>query len=131
MMNSDAAADVGWLLAGRSVLASGGGAGGTVIAAGRLMSWRVTSWAARVVWGTAIAAGKTVLSSRASPMAGHGNRTARYRTGILRAQIDACAEAFAEFVDWSLVDVLRRPRCTDRSRDAAACSSRDGVTGEL
>ncbi len=52
-------------------------------------------------------------------MAGHGNRT-RYRAPAFAQQIDAGAEAFAEFVDWSPVDAARRPGPTDR--DGAVCA---------
>ncbi len=40
------------------------------------------------------------------PMARHGRRIARH-SPVFAEQINACAEAFAEFVDWSLIDVLR------------------------
>ncbi len=61
-----------------------------------------------VVRGTATAAGKTVFvfPGQGSQSLGMGIELLDTAPAFAQ-QIDACAEAFAEFVDWSLVDVLR------------------------
>ncbi|WP_265969168.1 acyltransferase domain-containing protein, partial [Mycobacterium canetti] len=61
-----------------------------------------------VVRGTATAAGKTVFvfPGQGSQWLGMGIELLDTAPAFAH-QIDACAEAFAEFVDWSLVDVLR------------------------
>ncbi len=61
-----------------------------------------------VVRGTATAAGKTVFvfPGQGSQWLGMGIELLDTAPAFAQ-QIDACAEAFAEFVDWSLVDVLR------------------------
>ena len=54
---------------------------------------------------------------------------------VFARQIEACAEAFAEFVDWSLTDVLRgAPGCSGHGsggRGAAGALRGDGVAGRI
>ncbi|OBH07866.1 polyketide synthase [Mycobacterium sp. E2699] len=61
-----------------------------------------------VIRGTAAPAGKTVFvfPGQGSQWAGMGVELLDTAT-IFAQQIEACAQAFAEFVDWSLTDVLR------------------------
>jgi polyketide synthase 12 len=102
-------ADVGWSLAGRSTfehraVVVGGDrerllAGLDELAGGDLVS---------VIRGTATPAGKTVFvfPGQGSQWVGMGVELLDTAT-VFAQQIDACAEAFSEFVDWSLIDVLR------------------------
>ncbi|MFV0494000.1 SDR family NAD(P)-dependent oxidoreductase, partial [Mycobacterium sp.] len=102
--------DVGWSLAGRSVfehraVVVGGGreellAGLAELASGDGMS--------TVISGVAQPAGKTVFVFPGQGSQWSGMAVELLDTAPVFAQhIEACAEVFAEFVDWSLIDVLR------------------------
>ena len=103
-------ADVAWTLAGRSnfehrAVVVGGDrdrllAGLDELAGGRL--------AGSVIQGTAAPAGKTVFvfPGQGSQWLGMGIELLD-TAPVFAQQIEACAQAFAEFVDWSLIDVLR------------------------
>ncbi|OBI81875.1 type I polyketide synthase, partial [Mycobacterium asiaticum] len=105
-------ADVAWTLAGRTtfehraVLIGADRerllAGLDELAAGEL------SELGELVRGTARPAGKTVFvfPGQGSQWIGMGVELLD-TAPVFAQQIEACAEAFAEFVDWSLIDVLR------------------------
>ncbi|MEQ0575229.1 beta-ketoacyl synthase N-terminal-like domain-containing protein, partial [Mycobacterium tuberculosis] len=103
-------ADVGWSLAGRSVVEHRavvvGGDRDRLLAG--LDELAGDQLGGSVVRGTATAAGKTVFvfPGQGSQWLGMGIELLDTAPAFAQ-QIDACAEAFAEFVDWSLVDVLR------------------------
>ncbi|KZS60578.1 type I polyketide synthase [Mycobacterium ostraviense] len=102
-------ADVGWSLAGRSMfehraVVVGGDRDRLLAGLDELAGDAVGS----VVRGTAAAAGKTVFvfPGQGSQWVGMGVELLD-TASVFAQQIEACAEAFAEFVDWSLTDVLR------------------------
>ncbi|MCV7381188.1 polyketide synthase [Mycobacterium alsense] len=103
-------ADVGWTLAGRSTFEHRAvvvGGDRAALLAG-LDELARDDPAGSVVRGVATPAGKTVFvfPGQGSQWLGMGVElldTAR----VFAQQIQACEEAFAEFVDWSLTDVLR------------------------
>jgi polyketide synthase 12 len=119
-------ADVGWSLAGRSTFEhravvvdddrdrllagldelAGDGLGGPPQAGGGTSHfWGRTP---TVIRGTAVPAGKNVFvfPGQGSQWLGMGIELLD-TAPVFAQQIEACAEAFAEFVDWSLIDVLR------------------------
>ncbi|MBW0012961.1 type I polyketide synthase, partial [Mycobacterium sp.] len=102
-------ADVGWSLARRSAfehraVVVGGDRGRLLAGLDELAADAPVS----VIRGTAAPAGKTVFV-----FPGQGSQWLDMGVELLDAapvfaqHIEACAEAFAEFVDWSLTDVLR------------------------
>ncbi len=102
-------ADVAWSLAGRSMfehraVVVGGDRDRLLAGLDELASDEVGS----VIRGTATPAGKTVFvfPGQGSQWLGMGIELLD-TAPVFAQQIDACAEAFAEFVDWSLMDVLR------------------------
>ncbi|OBJ47886.1 type I polyketide synthase [Mycobacterium sp. 1423905.2] len=102
-------ADVGWSLAGRSSFEHRAvvvGADRDRLLAGleELAADEVTS----VIRGAATPAGKTVFvfPGQGSQWVGMGVELSD-TAPVFARQIEACAEAFADFVDWSLTDVLR------------------------
>ncbi len=105
-----AAADVGWSLAGRSsfehrAVVLGADRGELLDGLAQLADG---SPGAAVVTGRAVPAGKTVFV-----FPGQGAQWLGMGVELLDAapvfaeRLQSCAEAFAEFVDWSLIDVLR------------------------
>ncbi|MBO0866504.1 MAG: type I polyketide synthase, partial [Mycobacterium sp.] len=104
------AADVGWSLAGRSMF------GHRAVVLGSDREQLVGGLAelaeglpgATVVQGTATAAGKTVFvfPGQGSQWLGMGVELLD-TSPVFAEAMRACADAFAEFVDWSLIDVLR------------------------
>jgi len=105
-----AATDVGWTLAGRSTFAHRA----VVLGAdreelcGRLDELADGNPNATVIEGTATPVGKTVFVFPGQGAQWLGMGVELLDTApVFAAHIDACADAFAEFVDWSLVDVLR------------------------
>jgi polyketide synthase 12 len=107
-------ADVGWSLAGRSsfehrAVVVGGDRATLLAGLEELASDEVASaLTSGVISGAAEAAGKTVFvfPGQGSQWVGMGVELLD-TAPVFAQQIDACAEAFAEFVDWSLTDVLR------------------------
>ncbi|HEY2450777.1 MAG TPA: type I polyketide synthase, partial [Mycobacterium sp.] len=105
-----AAADVGWSLAGRSTFEHRavllGSDRGQLLTGLRELADGLPG--ASVITGQATPAGKTVFV-----FPGQGSQWLGMGIELLDAApvfadaINACAEAFAEFVDWSLIDVLR------------------------
>jgi polyketide synthase 12 len=103
-------ADVGWSLAGRSTFEHRA----VVLGADReQLLGGLTELAdgmpgATVVQGRATPAGKTafVFPGQGSQWVGMGVELLR-TAPVFAEHINACAEAFSEFVDWSLIDVLR------------------------
>ncbi|ORA11148.1 polyketide synthase [Mycobacterium asiaticum DSM 44297] len=105
-------ADVAWTLAGRTTFEHRAVVVGAdrerlltgldELAAGEL------SELSELVRGTARPAGKTVFvfPGQGSQWIGMGVELLDTAT-VFAEQIEACAEAFAEFVDWSLIEVLR------------------------
>ncbi|WP_411550939.1 type I polyketide synthase [Mycobacterium shinjukuense] len=103
-------ADVGWSLAGRSVFAHRAvvvGADRDRLLAG-LDELAAGAEGATVVRGIAQPAGKTVFvfPGQGSQWVGMGVELLD-TAPVFAQQMQACAQAFAEFVDWSLTDVLR------------------------
>ncbi len=103
-------ADVGWSLAGRSsfehrAVVLGGDRDELVAGLAELADGEL---AGSVITGRATPAGKTVFvfPGQGSQWLGMGVELLDTST-VFAEQINACAEAFAEFVDWSLIDVLR------------------------
>ncbi|WP_139333178.1 type I polyketide synthase, partial [Mycobacterium sp. SP-6446] len=103
-------ADVGWTLAGRATfdhraVVVGGDRDRLLAGLDELADDDVP---ASVVRGTATPAGKTVFvfPGQGSQWLGMGIELLD-TAPVFASQIEACAEAFAEFVDWSLIDVLR------------------------
>jgi polyketide synthase 12 len=105
-------ADIGWSLAGRATfehraVVVGGDRDGLLAGLDELADDDVVS----VVLGTATPAGKTVFvfPGQGSQWPGMGVELLD-TAPVFARQIDACADAFSEFVDWSLTDVLRGVR---------------------
>ena len=103
-------ADVGWSLAGRSTfehraVVVGGDRDRLLAGLDELAN---DDWPVSVIRGTATPAGKTVFvfPGQGSQWLGMGIELLD-TAPVFAQQIEACAEAFAEFVDWSLTDVLR------------------------
>ncbi len=104
------AADVGWSLAGRSTfehraVVLGDDRGQLLAGLGELAQGLP---GASVITGHATPAGKTVFvfPGQGSQWVGMGVELLD-TAPVFAEQMNACAEAFAEFVDWSLIDVLR------------------------
>src|SRR6185312_8965487 len=103
-------ADVGWTLAGRSTFEHRA----VVVAAGRdrllagLDELANDDPAGSVIRGAATPAGKTVFvfPGQGSQWLGMGIELLD-TAPVFARQIQACDEAFSEFVDWSLIEVLR------------------------
>ncbi len=105
-----APAEVGWSLAGRSVFEHRavvlGGDRGELLAGLREVADGLPG--AAVIQGRATPAGKTVFVFPGQGSQWLGMAVELLDTAPVFAQtLTACAEAFAEFVDWSLIDVLR------------------------
>ncbi|OBI56996.1 type I polyketide synthase [Mycobacterium sp. E787] len=105
-------ADVAWTLAGRTAfehraVVVGGDRDRLLAGLDELAASDVEA-PMSVIRGTAAPAGKTVFvfPGQGSQWAGMGVELLDTAT-IFAQQIEACAQAFAEFVDWSLTDVLR------------------------
>ena len=103
-------ADVGWSLAGRSTfehraVVLGRDRGQLLTGLGELADGMPGG---SVITGHAAPAGKTVFvfPGQGSQWIGMGVELLD-TAPVFAAQMNACAEAFAEFVDWSLIDVLR------------------------
>jgi mycoketide-CoA synthase len=103
-------ADVGWSLAGRSTfehraVVLGRDRGQLLAGLGELSDGMPGG---SVITGQAVPAGKTVFvfPGQGSQWIGMGVELLD-TAPVFAAQMNACAEAFAEFVDWSLIDVLR------------------------
>src|SRR5271166_2264136 len=101
-------ADVGWSLAGRSTFEHRAVVGGDrdrlLAGLDELANDEVVS----VIRGTATPARKTVFVFPGQGCQWVGMGVELLDTApVFAQQIDACAEAFSEFVDWSLTDVLR------------------------
>src|SRR5271170_5995317 len=105
-----AAADVGWSLAGRSTfehraVVLGSDCGQLLTGLGELADGVP---GASVITGQATPAGKSVFVFPGQGSQWLGMGIELFDTAPVFAEtINACAEAFAEFVDWSLIDVLR------------------------
>ncbi|MFZ0719213.1 acyltransferase domain-containing protein, partial [Mycobacterium sp.] len=103
-------ADVGWSLAGRSTFEHRavvlGRDRGQLLAG--LTELADETPGGSVITGHAAPAGKTVFvfPGQGSQWIGMGVELLD-SAPVFAAQMNACAEAFAEFVDWSLIDVLR------------------------
>ncbi|OMC52970.1 polyketide synthase [Mycobacterium sp. IS-2888] len=103
-------ADVGWTLAGRATfdhraVVVGGDRDRLLAGLDELADDDV---AASIVRGTAAPAGKTVFVFPGQGSQWLGMGIELFDTApVFARQIEACAEAFTEFVDWSLIDVLR------------------------
>ncbi|OBF97536.1 polyketide synthase [Mycobacterium sp. 852014-52450_SCH5900713] len=103
-------ADVAWTLAGRATFEHRavvvGGDRERLLAG--LDELAGDDPAGTVIQGSAVPAGKNVFvfPGQGSQWLGMGIELLD-TAPVFAQQIDACAEAFAEFVDWSLVDVLR------------------------
>ncbi|MGB6516736.1 MAG: SDR family NAD(P)-dependent oxidoreductase, partial [Mycobacterium sp.] len=105
-----AAADVGWSLAGRSTfehraVVLGNDRGQLLTGLGELAEELP---GVSVITGQATPAGRSVFvfPGQGSQWLGMGIELLD-TAPVFAEQINACAEAFAEFVDWSLIDVLR------------------------
>jgi polyketide synthase 12 len=102
-------ADVGWSLAGRSVfehraVVVGGDRDRLLAGLDELAHDEIGS----VSRGTATPAGKTVFVFPGQGSQWPGMGTELLDTApVFARQIEACADAFSQFVDWSLTDVLR------------------------
>ncbi len=103
-------ADVGWSLAGRSTFEHravllGSDRAQLIAGLGELVDGTP---GASVITGHATPAGKTVFvfPGQGSQWLGMGVELLD-TAPVFAEQMNACAEAFAEFVDWSLIDVLR------------------------
>ena len=107
-------ADVGWSLAGRATfehrgVVVGGDRDRLLAGLDELAAWQCSDATdASVVRGTAGPAGKNVFVFPGQGSQWVGMATELLDTApVFARQIEACGEAFAEFVDWSLVEVLR------------------------
>src|SRR5271166_4450810 len=106
-------ADVGWSLAGRSTfehraVVVGGDRERLLAGLDEVASEDINPDLASIVRGAATPAGKTVFVFPGQGSQWIGMGIELLDTAPVFAQhIDACAQAFAEFVDWSLTDVLR------------------------
>ncbi|ETB38490.1 hypothetical protein O974_27330, partial [Mycobacterium avium 11-0986] len=103
-------ADVGWTLAGRATFEHRavvvGGDRDRLLAG--LDELAADDPAASIIRGVATPAGKTVFVFPGQGSQWLGMATELLDTAPVFAQhIQACEEAFAEFVDWSLIDALR------------------------
>ncbi|UMB67478.1 type I polyketide synthase [Mycobacterium paraterrae] len=104
------AADVGWSLAGRTTFEHRavvlGNDRGQLLSGLRDVAQGLPG--ASVVSGHAVPAGKTafVFPGQGSQWIGMGVELLD-TAPVFAEQMNACAEAFAEIVDWSLIDVLR------------------------
>ncbi|MGA8327758.1 MAG: SDR family NAD(P)-dependent oxidoreductase, partial [Mycobacterium sp.] len=104
------AADVGWSLAGRSTFEHRavllGSERGQLLTG--LSEWVGGTPGASVITGHATPAGKTafVFPGQGSQWLGMGVELLD-TAPVFADTMNACAEAFAEFVDWSLIDVVR------------------------
>ncbi|OBH98098.1 type I polyketide synthase [Mycobacterium sp. E2733] len=103
-------ADVAWTLAGRATfehraVAVGGDRDRLLAGLDELAGDDPTG---SVIQGSAVPAGKSVFvfPGQGSQWLGMGIELLE-TAPVFAQQMDACAEAFAEFVDWSLIDVLR------------------------
>ena len=105
-------ADVGWTLAGRSAFEHRavvvGGDRDRLLAGLDELATADFEAPVSVIRGTATPAGKTafVFPGQGSQWLGMGIELLD-TAPVFAQRIEACAEAFAEFVDWSLTDVLR------------------------
>ncbi|ORB44013.1 type I polyketide synthase [Mycobacterium paraseoulense] len=106
-------ADVAWSLAGRATfehraVVVGGDRDGLLAGLDQLAGPDGEVPTASVIQGSAGPAGKNVFvfPGQGSQWLGMGVELLD-TAPVFAQQIDACAEAFAEFVDWSLIDVLR------------------------
>ncbi len=102
-------ADVGWSLAGRSTfehraVVVGGDRDRLLSGLDEVAGDELSS----VIRGNAVPAGKTVFvfPGQGSQWVGMGIELLD-TAPVFAQQIETCAEAFAEFVDWSLTDILR------------------------
>ncbi|OBI39506.1 type I polyketide synthase [Mycobacterium sp. E2238] len=103
-------ADVAWTLAGRATfehraVVVGGDRDRLLAGLDELAGDDPTG---TVIQGSALSAGKNVFvfPGQGSQWLGMGVELLE-TAPVFAQQLDACAEAFAEFVDWSLIDVLR------------------------
>ena len=106
-------ADVAWSLAGRATfehraVVVGGDRDRLLAGLDELAGPDIQDLTASVIRGGAVPAGKNVFvfPGQGSQWPGMGIELLE-AAPVFAQQIDACAEAFAEFVDWSLIDVLR------------------------
>ncbi|MGZ4562654.1 MAG: type I polyketide synthase, partial [Mycobacterium sp.] len=106
-------ADVAWSLAGRATfehraVVIGGDRERLLAGLDELAGPDIQDLTGTVIQGGALPAGKNVFvfPGQGSQWLGMGIELLE-TAAVFAQQIDACAEAFAEFVDWSLIDVLR------------------------
>ncbi|OBF09406.1 polyketide synthase [Mycobacterium sp. ACS4054] len=106
-------ADVAWTLAGRATfehraVVVGGDRDRLLAGLDELAGSEMADLSGSVIQGSAVPAGKNVFvfPGQGSQWLGMGVELLD-TAPVFAQQIDACAEAFAEFVDWSLIDVLR------------------------
>ncbi|OBG58792.1 type I polyketide synthase [Mycobacterium sp. E3339] len=106
-------ADVAWTLAGRATfehraVVVGGDRDRLLAGLDELAGSEMADLTGSVIQGSAVPAGKNVFvfPGQGSQWLGMGVELLD-AAPIFAQQIDACAEAFSEFVDWSLIDVLR------------------------
>ncbi|WP_055399453.1 MULTISPECIES: type I polyketide synthase [unclassified Mycobacterium] len=106
-------ADVAWTLAGRATfehraVVVGGDRDRLLAGLDELAGSEMADLTGSVIQGSAVPAGKNVFvfPGQGSQWLGMGVELLN-AAPIFAQQIDACAEAFSEFVDWSLIDVLR------------------------
>ncbi|BBZ39972.1 polyketide synthase [Mycobacterium conspicuum] len=114
-------ADVGWSLAGRATFEHRGvvvGADRDRLLAGLDELAVADGTAASAIRGTAAPAGKHLFVFPGQGSQWLGMAIELLDTApVFARQIEACAEAFADFVDWSLIDVLRgTPGAADMDR---------------
>ena len=106
-------ADVAWSLAGRATfehraVVVGGDRDRLLAGLDELAGDDIQNLTGSVIQGSAVPAGKNVFvfPGQGSQWLGMGIELLE-TAPVFAQQIDACAQAFAEFVDWSLIDVLR------------------------